>query len=417
MYLYFSVASDCPAGTYPLTLAAGEAYDSALSPVTIRTDGGSVTVLESAPAYGSFQLGMELSADTLSAGETLTVILRNAWWYSFAGLDLSFRYDSSLFELVEANVSRELADSGALYSLNTGTEGLVRLTCASTHNVWCGELLTVQLRAREHVSGSSQLTAEASEAYDENRIPYQPGSAQAQVTIRSAQTAPLPALSLETEQLVIGTEAESTLVLDADSDLAAADFRLEYDPSVVECVAVESAVEDAYLVINPNFSEGVIRFSYVKERGTQEQTPLVTIRWRPKATAARHFTLEATLIDPVNREHERVEIVCPLQNECIYRRDTAEATCTQPGGTILVCVECGTELPQEIIPALGHSYTEPTFRWADGYEACTAERICTRDASHVWQVTCSISRKTEGESCTAPGTITYTATADFNGNV
>ena len=417
VYLYFSVASDCPAGSYPLTLAVGDAYDCNLRPVTIDADGGRITVLESAPAYGSFHLGMALSADTLSTGESLTATIQNNWGYSFAALSLTFRYDCTMFELVSAEVSRNLTENGAVYALHTETDGLVRLSCASTRNIWCWDLMTIELRARSEASGSSQLTAEAAEIYDENRIPYQPGSAQAQVTIQSAQAAPIPALRLESEQLVIGTEAESTLILDAGSDLAAADFRLEYDPAVVECVALESAVEDAYLVINPNFSEGVIRFSYVKERGTQDQTPLVTIRWRPKATAARHFTLEASLIDPVNREHERVEIACPPQRECIYRRETAEATCTQPGGTILVCVECGTELPLEIIPALGHSYAEPVFRWAENYETCTAERICARDGSHIWQVTCSISRKTEGESCTTPGSITYTATADFNGTV
>ena len=417
VYLYFTVASDCPAGSYPLTLAVGDAYDCALRPVTIDADGGCITVLESAPAYGPFHLGMELSTDTLSAGESLTATIQNDWGYSFAALSVTFRYDCTVFELVDAEVSRDLTENGAVFSLHTETDGLVRLSCASTRNIWCRDLMTIELRARAEAGGSGQLTAEAPEIYDENRIPYHPGSAQAQVTFRSVQVSPVPTLRLESEQLVIGTEAESTLLLDAGSDLAAADFRLAYDPAVVECVAVEPAVQDAYLVINPNFSEGVIRFSYVKESGTQAQTPLVTIRWRPREHASHHFTLEASLIDPVNREHAPVEIACPIQTGCVYRSETAEATCTQPGGTFLICVECGTELPLEIIPALGHSYSEPTFRWAEGYEACTAERICARDASHVWQVPCSITRKTEGESCSAPGSITYTATADFNGNV
>ena len=215
VYLYFSVASDCPAGSYPLTLAVGDAYDCKLRPVTIDADGGRITVLESAPAYGSFHLGMALSADTLSTGESLTATIQNNWGYSFAALSLTFRYDCTMFELVSAEVSRNLTENGAVYALHTETDGLVRLSCASTRNIWCWDLMTIELRARSEASGSSQLTAEAAEIYDENRIPYQPGSAQAQVTIQSAQAAPIPALRLESEQLVIGTEAESTLILDA----------------------------------------------------------------------------------------------------------------------------------------------------------------------------------------------------------
>lgn len=315
LYLYFTVKEDCAPGRYPLSLAVGEAYDTALSPVAITTRSGSIQIAESAPVYSEFHLDMELSTDTLSPGDVLTVQVRNSWGYGFAGMDLKFWYDPTMFELVRAEVSDELRN--ALHSLHTGTEGLVRLSCASTRQLWCYELMTLELRVREGVTGTTQLTAEAGDIYDENRIPYQPGSAQAQVTVIPAQEILIPTLFLESEPLVMGAEAVSTLILDAGSDLAAADFLLEYDPAVVECAAVEAAAADAYLIINPNYRDGTIRFSYVRESGTAVQTPLVTIRWRPKANAARHFTLNTTLIDPVNPDHERVTIDCPLQTQCV----------------------------------------------------------------------------------------------------
>ena len=415
VYLYFSVANDCPTGRYPLTLAVGEAYDTALAPMTVTARSGSLQVAESAPAYGEFHLELNRSADTIAPGDILTVTVQNSWYYGFAGMDLKFFYDPAVFELVSAKAAGELGD--ALCSVHTGTEGLVRMTCASTWQIWCYDLLELELRVRESASGSTWLTAEVSDIYDESRIPYQPGSVNAQFTVMPAQEDPVCGLRLESETLMIGQESESTLILDAGSGLAAADFRLEYDPAVVECLSVGSAAEDAYLIINPNFSDGAIRFSYVKESGTSDETPLVTIRWKPRTGANSHFTLKTTLIDPVDRDHGRVEIDCPVYSSCIYLTETTTATCTQPGGTCQLCLGCGSRIPLDTVPALGHDYGEPDFRWTEDYERCTAVRVCARDAGHVWQVDCAVSHVSMGESCTAPGTITYTATADFYGEI
>lgn len=177
---------------------------------------------------------------------------------------------------------------------------------------------------------------------DAGRIPYQPGSVNAQFTVMPAQEDPVCGL------------------------------RLEYDPAVVECLSVGSDAEDAYLIINPNFSDGVIRFSYVKESGTSDETPLVTIRWKPRTGANSHFTLKTTLIDPVDRDHGRVEIDCPVYSSCIYLTETTTATCTQPGGTFQLCLGCGSRIPLDTVPALGHDYGEPDFRWTEDHERCTA---------------------------------------------
>ena len=415
IYLYFSVASDCPAGKYPLTLAVGEAYDTNLTPMTVSARNGSIQVADSAPAYGEFHLNLNQSAKDLANGDILTVTVQNSWYHGFAGMDLKVLYDATVFELVSAKASSDLGN--ALCSVYTGTDGLVRLCCASTWQTWCYDLLELELRVRDGVSGDTWITAEVSDVYDENRIPYQPSSVNAHFTVTPALESPTCGLRLESETMVIGQESLSTLILDADSGLAAADFHLEYDASLVECLAVESAADDGYLVINPNFTNGLIRFSYVKESGTTAETPLVTIRWKPRTGAAKHFTLKTTLIDPVDKDHAPVEISCPVYSGCIYLTQTSVATCTQPGGTARICLGCGDRIPLDTVPALGHSYGEPEFQWTEDHERCTAVRICTHDASHVWQVDCTVTHVSTGESCTAPGTITYTATADFYGEI
>ena len=413
--LSFTVADDCPAGKYPLTLAAGEAYDVSLSPVSVSAKSGSITVAEQAPSYGVFYLGLELSTDTLAPGETLTATVCNEWYCGFASCDLTLHYDASMFRLESAAVAPELESAGAIYSLNTATPGLVRLSWVSSEQIWSHDLLDVKLQALEDVSGGSTICAEAADVYDVNRIPYAPGSASADVTVVPLDLTVVPELYLDCAPMVIGEECVSTLILSEGSNLAAADFRVEYDPAILECLAVEAAAESQFLVINPNFTDGVIRFSFVEEAGVTDETPLVTIRWRPRTEAASHYAIQTTLIDPVDANLETVEIDCPVQTGCVFLRETIEPTCAEPGGLRLRCVGCGNSVLTEPTPALGHQYGEPVFHWSENYESCSASRVCDRDDSHIWQVDCTVTHVSVGESCTEPGSITYTATADFYG--
>ena len=417
MNLHFTVRDNCAPGRYPLVVAVGEAYDTGRIPVSIAARSGSVTVTESAPTISQFLLGMSLSHSTLSPGETVTVSIQNSWGYNYASFDLTVHYDAAMFRLVSASVPEHFAQQGALCSLNTATDGLVRLTCASTGSISNYEMLELQLEVKEGAMGTTALTAEISDVYDADRFPYQPGSAEGSLTVIPSQSVRLPQLRLEGDTPVIGEETLSTLILDAGSGLAAADFQLTYDPGLLECISVESAADSQYLLINPNFSDGTIRFSFVEEAGVIGEISLVNIRWKARSGADRHYSVQATLIDPVDADFRPVVIDCPLMSGCIYARHVTEPTCDTPGGEQLVCVSCGKAAPVDPIPPLGHSYGEPVFQWTADYTACSATRVCARDGSHVWQVECVITEEHVGRSCTEPGSVTYTATADFYGEV
>ena len=415
MYMGFTVRSDCPPGRYPLVLAVGEAYDTGRNPVSIAARNGSVTVTEYAPSYSEFRLGMEPDRTTLAPGEIVTVTVNNAWWCSYASFDLSVHYDASLFRLVSATVPEEFERQNAVYSLNTATDGLVRLSCACVNSLWEYNMLELKLQVREEAEGTTALTAEIRDVYDSSRFPYLPSSVQTELTLISTETVELPRLWLEGDAPVIGETTRSTLILGEGSGLAAADFELRYDPALLECLGVEPAGDTRFLVINPDFSGGTIRFSFVEETGVTDEMPLVHIQWRAKTGADRHYSIETTLIDPVDADFQPVAIDCPVQEGCVYVRETIEPTCEEPGGGQLRCVSCGDLVPVTPLPPLGHAYGDAAFGWADDFSACSATRICSRDESHVWQVNCTVTHVSEGASCTEPGSITYTATADFYG--
>ena len=415
MTMGFTVRADCAPGRYPLVLAVGEAYDTSRSPVSIAAQNGSVTVTEYAPSYGEFRLGLETDRTTLAPGEIVTATVNNAWYCSYASFDLSVYYDASLFRLVSAAVPEEFERQNALYSLVTDTPGLVRLSCACINSLWEYNMLELKLQVREEAEGTTALTAEICDVYDSSRFPYLPSSARTELTLLSPETVELPRLWLEGDMPVIGETTRSTLILGEGSGLAAADFELRYDPALLECLGVEPAGDTRFLVINPDFSGGAIRFSFVEESGVTDETPLVHIRWRARSGADRHYSVETTLIDPVDADFQPVAIECPPQTGCIYSRERIEPTCETPGGEQLRCTGCGELIPVEPLPPLGHTYGDARFDWAEDYSACSATRVCGRDESHVWQVDCTVTHVSEGASCTAPGSITYTATADFYG--
>ena len=417
LQLQFYVSPSAAPGTYPLALAVGDAYDAALRPVTVAADSGSITVLDVPPTHEEFRLGLSLSTDRPAPGESFTATVRNEWYYSFASCDVTFHYDPALFRLEQAAVSEDLQRSGVLYSLNTEEPGRVRLSCASTASLWCGDLLSITLQVLPDAAGTARLTAAATDVYDESRIPYQPGHAEADLTIQSIAAPVQPELRLEAERMVIGGQSGSLLVLGSGSHLAAADFRLEYDPKLVECLEVTAAAESGLVVINPNFQEGLIRFSYVNEAGAAGETPLVTILWQAREGADRHFTLTASLTDPVDPELKPVELLCPVQTECVYAPEHLEPTCTGAGGEALCCVGCQDRIPLDTIAPLGHDYGPPEFHWSADHAACSATRTCRRDNAHVWTVACAVTTESTSGSCTEPGSVTYTAAADFDGEV
>ena len=124
---------------------------------------------------------------------------------------------------------------------------------------------------------------------------------------------------LEGQSPVVGEETLSTLTLDAGSGLAAADFELRYDPTLLECLAAEPAADARFLLINPNFSAGTIRFSFVTDGFT----------------------------DPTGHHHEWFVMAAP--------------TCTEDGLEEGTCTGCG-ELLIRAIPALGHDWDGTSCR-------------------------------------------------------
>ena len=130
-------------------------------------------------------------------------------------------------------------------------------------------------------------------------------------------------------------------------------------------------------------------------------------------------TKEPTCAEAGSRE--KVCIICgdkiteeiPKTGHTEAKDPAVAPTCTKPGKTEgSHCSVCGEVLKeQEVVPALGHDWSEPTYTWSKDYSTVTATRTCTHDQSHVETETANTTSKvTKAATCTAKGQTTYTAT-------
>ena len=126
------------------------------------------------------------------------------------------------------------------------------------------------------------------------------------------------------------------------------------------------------------------------------------------------FTASATFTCGNNAAH--VENVTATVTNAV----TAEATCEVDGVrtyTAKVTFEGKeyTDTKTEVIPATGHAYGEPVWKWNDDFTA-SATFTCGNDTSHVETVNAAVTNEVTTEAtCKADGVRTYTAKVTFEG--
>ena len=125
------------------------------------------------------------------------------------------------------------------------------------------------------------------------------------------------------------------------------------------------------------------------------------------------FTASATFTCGNNASH--VETV----NAAVTNEVTTEATCEVDGVrtyTAKVTFEGKeyTDTKTEAIPATGHAYGAPVWKWNDDFTA-SATFTCGNDASHVEKVDATVTSEVTEGSCEVGGTRTYTAKVTFEG--
>ena len=133
-----------------------------------------------------------------------------------------------------------------------------------------------------------------------------------------------------------------------------------------------------------------------------------TWTWNDDFTASATFTC--------GNDASHVETV----NAAVTNEVTTEATCEVDGVrtyTAKVTFEGKeyTDAKTEAIPATGHAYGEPVWKWNDDFTA-SATFTCGNDTSHVETVNAAVTNEvTTAATCEVDGVRTYTAKVTFEG--
>ena len=126
------------------------------------------------------------------------------------------------------------------------------------------------------------------------------------------------------------------------------------------------------------------------------------------------FTVTATFTCGNDASHVKTV------NATVTNEVTTEATCETDGVrtyTAKVTFEGKeyTDTKTEVIPATGHAYGEPVWKWNDDFTA-SATFTCGNDASHVKTVNAAVTNEVTTEAtCESTGVRTYTAKVTFEG--
>jgi len=108
------------------------------------------------------------------------------------------------------------------------------------------------------------------------------------------------------------------------------------------------------------------------------------------------------------------------ENATVTEKSHSEPTCVEEGkfvysATANINGKTYTDTETKITaPALGHTYGEPEFIWAEDNKSATAKFICQTDKNHIKTVSAKIT-SVNTATCEVAGTITYTATATLDG--
>ena len=160
------------------------------------------------------------------------------------------------------------------------------------------------------------------------------------------------------------------------------------------------------------------------ENVTAEVTSAVTTPAACETTGVRTYTAKVTFMDK-EYTSSKTEVI-PATGHTLTAVAEVPATCETAGTSAhWKCDVCGklfsdaegnteTTLEKLTIPATGHAYGAPVWKWNDDFTA-SATFTCGNDASHVEKVDATVTSEVTEGSCEVGGTRTYTAKVTFEG--
>ena len=358
----FSVAKDAPAGQYTLRVAVGEVTSSALEPLEVGSGNGKITVKESSVPVQRMYIYANAGPAAHEGEETsATFYTNNAC--GVAAADFEVEYDASRLHLEEVSLGAALTGANnALWSVNSQIAGYIKVSYIAPQGVTgsASPLLVCRFTVVGNVEEKVPVTLSASGMYDSAQNGITASDVAANIsTLYREPVIDHPNVSVSGYS---GTDGQFAVTVSAEGEtaLAAGDFVVQYDVSVLQCLSVVMAEGDSIVVINPNYTEGEVRFSFIDEDGIAEDTAIVVIAFAPlvsqgetQITVGGNQLVDADF-NAVSVEYVPADIAITGHAWGEWAQ-TKAPTCTEAGEEQRVCANDPSHVETRAVEKLGHS--------------------------------------------------------------
>lgn len=302
----FKVNSNAPVGTYPVTVAVGEANDINFAPISVETQSFYINVTKKAQTVKRTTF-VSNTPNAIGQGEST-----NVYYYvsghsnNFASGKFEINYDSQLLSLDKVEIGAVIANlNGAITSVNEKVKGCVVISFAALGGVqsyiyYSNPLFTFTFTALENVDKTAEITMDASALYDYNynQEPnaIEGNSVKTNITILYEE----PEIILPKIYLSSYDGYDSNFVLDIvaekQTSLAAADFVVTYDTAKLSCISVQKVISLSTVVANivkdgDGKEIGQIKFSFLLSGGITDTATLAQIQFDPVSVGDSVITL------------------------------------------------------------------------------------------------------------------------------
>ncbi|MBR5145237.1 MAG: hypothetical protein IKV34_01050, partial [Clostridia bacterium] len=357
--MYFYVKQNVQEGKYPVTIAIGEAYSKTLEPIEIGTQNFYINVNKSQQQLNTVDIYGYPNLYQAKQGDVVEMYYYTYSGHNFASGDFEINYDEKLFKLKSIDLGYELKNAtSAVYSINDTIGGYVKVSYAALSGINNAyPILTAQFEVVQNVNETTAIEFLASAMYDVNLNPLNGTKVTNEINVVYQEPPKdLPDITISNHKGCV-KEFSVDITTQQKTNLAAGDFVVTYDATILEFKGATKVADNTMVVVNPNSSNGTIKFSFICQDGIDKDAVVARLTFKPKQVISTSISVTGSNL--VNADMQSVSVdyipsTITLQHDVINHSEKAP-TCTQEGNYAYEkCKTCDYST-YRAISALGHN--------------------------------------------------------------
>jgi len=286
-YFDFDVSSDAKIQSNPLIIGIQEALGDNFEPVQLMGVRGNIDVTERSASLRNAPVSISTSHSRVQEGDTFTMSLNlNHSVLKSAG-SFDIFYDDQILQLKSSTIDNISGNSETLAMVNDQFRGKVHFNFISLkglNSVW--PILTLEFEVIQDVQAQTNIQVVPLQILDMDLIPLQTVNNTRSIQVnKKPQVLNIPSVFIESKTLTQISDFSVDLNIEANSQLAAGVFEIEYNPFLIELVEFEilgSDVSSNVLTTQTLLpEEGLAQLTYLNPEGLTGAESIARLHFRP----------------------------------------------------------------------------------------------------------------------------------------